>query len=169
MAPSAINATVKPSMKLNNTTSRQVISSMRVTIVPNMAVRGVGSAKYNVVNVNAQNASRSANIVAMSASSSNAGNSVSNQLGAKAQYSNFSLPSSNNNYNMGLEGISMNSNTSKWGKQMGASSFNNNELVENMNSMAMKSKGMNMNSQLKARLAQCGDYSFNVAGASMSV
>ena len=71
MAPSAINATVKPSMKLNNTTSRQVISNMRVTIVPNMAVRGVGSAKYNVVNVNAQNASRSANIVAMSASSYN--------------------------------------------------------------------------------------------------
>lgn len=139
---------------------------MRATNVPNMSVRGVASSKY-VINVNAQDASRSvANMVSMSASSSNAGYSASNQLGARAQYSNFSsgLPSSNNY--MAGEGMSMNSDTSKWGKQMGASSFNNNELIENMNNMAMRSKGMNMNSQPRA---QCGDYSFNIAGASMSV
>lgn len=104
----------------------------------------------------------------MSAANSISASGASNPLGARAQYSQFSQAAaiSGNDYNVG-QGMSMNADTSKWGKMTSGSSFTNNGIISAVSNLSNQVKGMgSFKTQAKA---QSGDYSFNIAGASMSV
>jgi triosephosphate isomerase (TIM) len=100
------------------------------------------------------------------------------QWGAKASYSNplsagsyaTAASSNGNNYLLG-EGMSMNADTSNWGQmKMSASSFSSGDMAQSMQNMVSKAKNMMGGRRVQARAqASSGDYSFSVAGSSMSM
>jgi len=162
-APANIGTAVNTNLRANNT-SRQG-TQMRASVNQIVNARGAAGSKYVPSQVNASVRS-GANTTKMSASISSS-SGTSNSLGARAQYSQFSKAAaiSGNDYNIG-GGSSMNADTSKWGK-MGTTSFTKNDVLNTVSSASNQAKGMR-STKAQAR-AQCGDYSFNIAGASMSV
>ena len=156
-----VGTTVNTNIRVNNT-SRQP-TQIKASANPVMGARGGIPSKYVPPQING---SVRANVSSakMSASSSSG---ISNSLGARAQYSQFSQAAaiSGNDYNIG-GGVSMNADTTKWGK-MGKASFAKNDVLNTVSNISNQAKGMK-STRAQAR-AQCGDYSFNIAGASMSV
>lgn len=132
----------------------------------------VNKPSLNSRSINAPSASQRSTGVSVSMSATNNLGSVSSSHSlAGKYYSNFSNAAaiSSNNY-LGGE-MSMNADTSKWGK-MSQSNFSTGDISMNMQTMVNKAKNMvtgrsgavKMNAQ-----ASCGDYSFSVDGGAMSV
>lgn len=162
LAPTNIGTAINTNIKVNNT-SRQG-TQLKASAKPIVNARGAAGSKYIPSQFNSSVRS-GANTTKMTASMPSS-SGISNSLGAKAQYSQFSKATiSGNDYNIG-GGSSMNADTSKWGK-MGTTSFNKNDVLNTVSSISNQAKGMR-STKAQTR-AQCGDYSFNIAGASMSV
>lgn len=132
LAPTTIRTTVNTNLRVNNT-SRQG-TQIRASANPIVNARGAAGPKYVPSQVNASVRS-GVNSTKLSASISSS-SGISNSLGARAQYSQFSKAAaiSGNDYNIG-GGSSMNADTSKWGK-MGTTSFTKSDVLNTVSSIS---------------------------------
>lgn len=155
-----INGTVvKQNVRINQNTSQRGLK-MRGGM-PTVGAKSTHNIKFTPAG-----SSRSGANVIMSAQSIFATNNGIAK-NPSVRFGQFSMSAiSGNDYFCG-QGMSLNADTSKWGRMTGGSSFTNNDLATNMSNMANQAKAMTMNTQARA---QSNDFSFSVScGSSMNV
>ena len=160
LAPTQMGAAVKPTARINQNTGSRSGVQMKGSM-PTVGHRSMNNSKYVP---SASNISRSGADVQMSAKSISAS---SNGVAKSQRFGGLSMSAamSGNDYTCG-QAMSMNADTSKWGRMTGGSSFTSNDFAGKMGNMASQARGINMKAQASA---SASEYSFNVSGSSMNV